>query len=389
MARALRTAAVAGVGAVALVAGTGAVASAAPTVVWHDGGSAGLGDAPMHEVMGVDEGAAAIAQWWSPTIVQAEPPPPPPPADVDAYRAQLVADGIPVSEQGWVHPLAQGRFTSPFGLRGAIAGVTSAGLHNGVDISAPLGYPIRSAAAGTVVFTGLGYAYGNTGYLVAVDHGDGVVTTYNHMAQDGILVTAGDVVREGQIIAVVGNEGRSSGPHLHFAVRIDGVAVDPVPYLLSQGIDLHAGTAVTAVPLTQDWLAAQEALRDRRATGTVAPAAPVPTAPVPAAPGPVPVPVEPSPAPSPVPTPTPTPEPTPAPTPEPTPTPTPAPEPTPTPTPTPEPTPTPTPTPDPAPAPSPEPSPAPTLAPSPDPTATQSPQPSASLAPSPEPTAAP
>lgn len=387
MARALRTAAVAGVGAVALVAGTGAVASAAPTVVWHDGGATGLG-APMHEVMGVDEGAAAIAQWWSPTVVQAEAPPPPPPADVDVYRAQLVADGIPVSEQGWVHPLAQGRFTSPFGLRGAIAGVTSAGLHNGIDISAPLGYPIRSAAAGTVVFTGLGYAYGNTGYLVAVDHGDGVVTTYNHMAQDGILVTAGDVVREGQIIAVVGNEGRSSGPHLHFAVRIDGEAVDPVPYLLSQGIDLRAGTAVTAVPLTQDWLTAQEALRERRAAGPAVPAvpaAPVPTAPVPApAPSPAPV-LTPEPSPSPTPTPVPTPSPVPPPSPTPEPTPPPNPEPTPAPTPAP----TPTPSPTPAPEPTPDPSPAPTATPSPDPSSTPSPNPSASAAPAPEPTTTP
>ncbi|MGD5755121.1 M23 family metallopeptidase, partial [Xanthomonas citri pv. citri] len=184
--RALGGTRIAAAGAVALVAGTGTAATAVPLVVAADGG---VGAAPMHEVMGVEEGAAAIAQWWSPAVVQAAAPPPPElePAEVDAYRAQLVADGIPVSEDGWVHPLANGRFTSPFGFRGGIPGVTSAGLHNGIDIAAPLGYPIRSAAAGTVVFTGLGYAYGNTGYLVAVDHGDKILTTYNHMSADGIL----------------------------------------------------------------------------------------------------------------------------------------------------------------------------------------------------------
>ncbi|GMA31411.1 M23 family metallopeptidase [Litorihabitans aurantiacus] len=366
------------------VVGGGAAAS--PFVVTHDGSRAA--SAPMHDLMDVEEGAVEVAQWWAPAVVHVTAPPPPVPDDVAAYRAQLAADGVVVSEEGWVHPLANGRFTSPFGMRAAIPGVTSAGLHNGIDIAAPLGYPIRSAAAGTVVFTGLGYTWGNSGYLVAVDHGDGVVTTYNHMAADGVLVEAGDVVREGQIIAVVGNEGRSSGPHLHFTVRIDREPVDPVPYLLSRGIDLRAGTAVTPVPLAQDWLAAQDLLRERRAG-----VSPAPTQPAPvdggdpageSTPDPAPEPSTPS-APSPDPTtPAPSPDPTtPAPSPDPT-TPAPSPDPT-TPAPSPDPT-TPAPSPDPTtPAPSPDPT---TPAPSPDPSApptTPSPSPTGGPTPTPPP----
>lgn len=257
----------AGIAGVVAMTGAAAVipamsAEAVPVVVAADGASA---PDPMHPLL-QEQNAATLAQWWAPATISASAPPPPPvdPA-TDTHRAQLLADGVEVSETGWVHPLPQGRFTSAFGHRGAIGGVTSAGLHNGIDIAAPLGYPIRAAAAGTVSFVGLGYAYGNTGYLVAIDHGDGVVTTYNHMAADGIIVTAGQEVREGAIIAVVGNEGRSSGPHLHFAVRVDGTPVDPVPYLLAEGIDLKSGKAVTPVPLTQDWLDAQEELRSRPA----------------------------------------------------------------------------------------------------------------------------
>lgn len=365
---------------VGLVLGQGAAATAAPHMVVSDAPSS-----PMHPLIAPEEAAAALASWWTPAAVSATAPVvpvDPAVAAADTYRADLVASGVEVSEQGWVHPLANGRFSSPFGHRSAIPGLTSAGLHNGVDLAAPLGYPIRSAAAGSVVFVGLGYSYGNTGYLVAVDHGDGVVTTYNHMSQDGIIVKAGDQVREGQIIAVVGNEGRSSGPHLHFTVRIDAVPVDPVPYLLSKGVDLKAGRTVTPVPLTADWLAAKDALARLKAEGTASgsgagtgattPAtsprtggtpsedpSPQVVATVPPVTVGVPAPGDPAPSTPPEPSPTPTVEPTPPPTPAP--------------TPPVEPTPTPTPAAEPSPtasasvAPSPSPSPSPTAAPTPEP----------------------
>lgn len=320
---------------------------------------------------------AELAAWWTPASITVQAPPPPPEAaDQDTYRADLLDAGVSVSETGWVHPLAEGRFTSSFGFRRAIGGLTKAGLHNGIDIAAPLGYPIRAAAAGTVVYVGYGSAqYGLSGWVIAIDHGDGVVTSYNHMSQAGVLVAPGDQVREGRIIALVGSEGRSTGPHLHFGVYLNGTAVDPVPYLLSQGIDLRSGRSVTPVPLSDDWLAAQKAYRERVALlgpgAGSAPGAGDPTVPTP--------------EPTPTPTPTPTPEPTPTPTPDPTPSPSPDPTPTPEPTPTPTPDPTETPTPDPTPDPSQDPTPTPSEPPT--PTGQETASPPAGPSPSPDPTA--
>lgn len=118
-----------------------------------------------------------------------------------------------------------------------------------------------------MIYVGNGSStYGLSGWVVAIDHGDGLVTTYNHMAQAGVMVSEGDEVREGEIIALVGNEGRSTGPHLHFTVRLNGLTVDPVTFMLSRGIDLKAGTSVTAVPVTDDWLAAKATYQSQATT---------------------------------------------------------------------------------------------------------------------------
>ncbi len=98
--------------------------------------------------------------------------------------------------------------------------------HEGLDFGAPVGTPILAAAAGVVVLAGKRPGYGNQ---VDIDHGNGLVTRYAHASK--IDVAEGEIVRQGQKIAEVGSTGRSTGPHLHFEVRIEGAPRDPLPYL--------------------------------------------------------------------------------------------------------------------------------------------------------------
>lgn len=129
-------------------------------------------------------------------------------------------DGIPQ-----VMPAAAGSMSSGFGYRrDPFTG--GAAIHSGLDFRAPHGSPIHAAADGTVSFVGNRSGYGKT---VEIDHGSGMVTLYAHMsrfdAQPGAKVAAGEVIGR------IGNTGRSTGPHLHFEVRINGRAVNPRPFL--------------------------------------------------------------------------------------------------------------------------------------------------------------
>jgi murein DD-endopeptidase MepM/ murein hydrolase activator NlpD len=99
-------------------------------------------------------------------------------------------------------------------------------LHEGIDIGCAYGTPNRAAAAGTVIHSGWLGGYGN---LVVVDHGNGLSTAYAHAS--ALLVGVGQTVSQGETVSLVGSTGNSSGPHLHFEVRVDGVAVDPLFYL--------------------------------------------------------------------------------------------------------------------------------------------------------------
>ncbi len=99
-------------------------------------------------------------------------------------------------------------------------------MHEGIDIGCAYGTSNRAAAAGTVIHTGWLGGYGN---LVVVDHGNGLSTAYAHASS--ILVTVGQSVSQGQTVSLVGSTGNSSGPHLHFEVRVNGIAVDPLLYL--------------------------------------------------------------------------------------------------------------------------------------------------------------
>jgi murein DD-endopeptidase MepM/ murein hydrolase activator NlpD len=118
-----------------------------------------------------------------------------------------------------------GPVTSPFGAR--TSPTTGAQeFHEGIDIGAAQGTPIRAAASGTVTFAGQMSGYGN---VVIVQHAGGLQTRYAH--QSAMSVTAGQTVAAGEVIGAVGATGEATGPHLHFEVRLNGVAVDPAPYL--------------------------------------------------------------------------------------------------------------------------------------------------------------
>jgi murein DD-endopeptidase MepM/ murein hydrolase activator NlpD len=123
-----------------------------------------------------------------------------------------------VSGAGLIWPV-NAPITSPFGWRWGR-------MHEGIDLGAAYGTPIAAAAAGTVIYAGWLGGYGN---LTVIDHGGGLATAYGH--QSRIAVGVGEQVAQGQIIGYVGSTGHSTGPHLHFEVRVNGQAVDPLGYL--------------------------------------------------------------------------------------------------------------------------------------------------------------
>ncbi|HKU68128.1 MAG TPA: peptidoglycan DD-metalloendopeptidase family protein [Candidatus Baltobacteraceae bacterium] len=118
-----------------------------------------------------------------------------------------------------------GTITSPFGYRRNPFG-GGMEFHQGLDIAAPMGTTITAAASGTVISAGW---YGGYGNYILIDHGGGMATGYGHCSQ--IFVSVGQEVQKGQAIGAVGSTGASTGPHVHFEVRINGKPVDPAAYL--------------------------------------------------------------------------------------------------------------------------------------------------------------
>ncbi|MDQ1636606.1 MAG: hypothetical protein QOJ32_3415 [Frankiaceae bacterium] len=129
-----------------------------------------------------------------------------------------------VAASGLVRPTV-GVLTSSFGYRVDPLG-RGRRFHAGQDFGAPLGSPILAATDGTVVYAGWANGYGN---YTCIDRGRGFATCYGH--QSRILVRVGQLVKAGEEIGLVGSTGNSTGPHLHFEVRLNGVPVDPRPYL--------------------------------------------------------------------------------------------------------------------------------------------------------------
>ncbi len=142
--------------------------------------------------------------------------------EADRRARQLAGQTLPAETgPGLFSWPVSGPITSPFGVRSdPITG--RARRHDGIDIGAPMGATISAAASGTVIYAGWEGGYGNT---IVIDHDGAVSTLYGHCSQ--IFVSNGQEVQRGQAIGAVGSTGRSTGPHLHFEVRVNGVAVDP------------------------------------------------------------------------------------------------------------------------------------------------------------------
>ncbi|WP_330998401.1 M23 family metallopeptidase, partial [Georgenia yuyongxinii] len=132
----------------------------------------------------------------------------------------------------WVAPL-DAPVRSSYGPRD-LHGQT---FHAGTDLAAACGTPIYAAAEGLVTYAAGPYR-GLTGNVVFLDHGNGVETSYNHMDDGGTLVRPGEHVAAGQVIALVGNSGNSTGCHLHFGVYLGGQHTDPEPFMAAAGAPL-------------------------------------------------------------------------------------------------------------------------------------------------------
>ena len=134
-------------------------------------------------------------------------------------RSQLASTPSVWPVRGWV--------TSSFGSReDPFTGETR--VHEGLDIAASLGTPVKAPADGVVTYVG---AKGGYGKVLSIDHGYGIVTQYGHLSEQ--RVEEGQRVSRGDVIATVGNTGRSTGPHVHYEVLVDGLPVNPHQYILN------------------------------------------------------------------------------------------------------------------------------------------------------------
>jgi murein DD-endopeptidase MepM/ murein hydrolase activator NlpD len=139
------------------------------------------------------------------------------------HSARLAATPSIMPTQGWL--------SSAFSSMRAHPILHMARPHEGIDVTAPSGTPIEAPAAGVVTDAGWESGYGNT---VTIDHGFGIVTKFAHTSK--ILVRQGQRVSRGQRIALVGNTGLATGPHLHYEVHVNGRPVDPLKYVLPQHV---------------------------------------------------------------------------------------------------------------------------------------------------------
>lgn len=121
---------------------------------------------------------------------------------------------------------ARGTVTSVFGWRVSPFGDGNE-LHPGIDIAYTMGAPVVATADGEVIMSGSAGGYGN---MVQINHGNGISTLYGHNSQ--LAVKVGQTVKKGQVIAYAGSTGKSTGPHVHYEVRVNNTAVDPMKYLV-------------------------------------------------------------------------------------------------------------------------------------------------------------
>ncbi len=148
-----------------------------------------------------------------------------PPIAPDAIQRNPVFERPTVSVPS-ILPVRGARTSSNYGMRThPVLGRRR--MHSGIDLAAPTGTPVYATADGLVSRANRFSSYG---LYISIDHGAELETRYAHLSR--LAVAAGDRVRKGQVIGYVGSTGRSTGPHLHYEVRVDGVAVNPNPYMV-------------------------------------------------------------------------------------------------------------------------------------------------------------
>lgn len=146
-------------------------------------------------------------------------------AKIEALKKERIA--LLETNKDFIWPLRTNFYiSSTFGWRSNPFGGSGTEFHNGLDLPSPSGTPIYAAKGGTVTKAQYSGGYGN---CVVISHGDGTSTLYGHASS--LAVSAGQVVKQGDVIAYVGTTGRSTGNHLHFTLMVNGVAVDPIKYL--------------------------------------------------------------------------------------------------------------------------------------------------------------
>jgi murein DD-endopeptidase MepM/ murein hydrolase activator NlpD len=196
-------------------AGNAADAPRATTVAaLSTGRSLGVADFPERVVRGTT--MPRVARAAAPKVA---------PARTQARASRSRTRTAPAAiRTGWVRP-SYGPLTSGYGMRWGR-------MHKGLDFGAPYGSPIFAASAGVVTYAG---PQGGYGRLVTIRHDGGITTAYGHMSR--MVVHVGQRVSAGEVIAYVGSEGHSTGPHLHFEVRTaGGGTMNPLPFLRARGV---------------------------------------------------------------------------------------------------------------------------------------------------------
>jgi murein DD-endopeptidase MepM/ murein hydrolase activator NlpD len=168
----------------------------------------------------IGEGSAKKSFWWF-------APPNEPEGWFDESGRRLGGTGL-------AEPSGGARISSPFGIRRYYGRSSGGGFHNGIDFEGKTGMPIYAAADGTINHQGWYFNYGRT---VKISHADNFESLYAHMSRFADGMGPGSRVRKGDLIGYVGSTGRSTGPHLHFSVIVNGQFVDPQPYISGKGFN--------------------------------------------------------------------------------------------------------------------------------------------------------
>lgn len=145
---------------------------------------------------------------------------------LDTERSPMPAVAMPTVSVPSRMPLEQARVSSGYGMRNHPV-LRKRARHNGIDLAAPTGTPVYATADGTVERANWFSSYGK---YIQIGHGNAIETRFAHLSR--IVVSDGQKVRKGDLIGYVGSTGRSTGPHLHYEVRVDGRAVDPRPFMV-------------------------------------------------------------------------------------------------------------------------------------------------------------